>query len=79
MGGVELLLGSFQTLREASRRSKNNKNKKKKKIYNGQNSKNETDAILEKKKRTGKKQRNDASQGITGNVLHFRSCTKKKM
>lgn len=25
------------------------------------------------------KQRNDTSQGITGNVLHFKSCTKKKM
>lgn len=31
----------------------------------------------EKKKNT--KQRNDTSQGITGNVLHFESCTKKKM
>lgn len=32
-----------------------------------------------KKKKQNKKQRNDTSQGITGNVLHFKSCTKKKM
>lgn len=32
-----------------------------------------------KKKNNNTKQRNDTSQGITGNVLHFKSCTKKKM
>lgn len=32
-----------------------------------------------KKKKKNTKQRNDTSQGITGNVLHFKSCTKKKM
>lgn len=34
---------------------------------------------MKRKRKKNTKQRNDTSQGITGNVLHFKSCTKKKM
>lgn len=34
---------------------------------------------MKRKRKKNIKQRNDTSQGITGNVLHFKSCTKKKM